>query len=94
MNIEKIYNALMSDEKNSALQIICAELFLQGYQVLIDGAQMNSQDFDENVYKDFERSSDHFEITLLKNNKHVQRFNIRFIDFHRFEIYFRDNQDS
>ena len=37
MNIQKIFETLKLDQKNPALEIICGELEMQGYTVLVNG---------------------------------------------------------
>jgi hypothetical protein len=82
MNIEKIFEALKLDDKNSALEIICGELEIQGYTVLINGTPATSEKFSDGTFHDLEHIKEPLNITLRKNLQVEQKFAIKFVDFH------------
>ena len=42
MNVQKIFDRLHEDKKDSELGIICGELEEQGYKVALDGREVTS----------------------------------------------------
>ena len=91
MNIQKIFEALKLDDKNSALEIICGELEMQEYSVLINGTPATSEKFYDGTFHDLEHSMEPLNITLRKNLQVEQKFAIRFVDFH--EVVFQESTE-
>lgn len=86
MNVEKIFQALNDDAQNSALGIICAELEIQGYSVVIDGVSVTSDKFYNNEFSAIEKKMKPLDVSLIKNGDIEQNFCIEFTDFHDFII--------
>ncbi|MCH8034847.1 MAG: hypothetical protein IH950_13960 [Bacteroidetes bacterium] len=86
MNIEKIYLALNSDQMNSALGIICAELESQGYKIEVEGIQVTADEIFENKLPSLEEVAEPLNIKLFKNGEEEQKFSIDFIDYHKVEF--------
>lgn len=86
MNIQKIYEALEEDNRNSALGIICNEFESQGYEVFINDKKNKSEELFHENNNELEQQSREFKISLYKDNKCEQKFAIEFIDFHEFII--------
>ncbi len=85
MNLEKIYNAVESDEMNSPLISICDELVKQGYTVLVEGVEICNDEMSNNLLNDLERATSeiNFEIT---NKNTTESFKLVFTDYHKFEL--------
>ena len=88
MNIENIYIALNTDQMNSALGIICAELETQGYEIEIEDIQVTSDEIFENKVPSLEEVAESLNVKLYKNEQVVQKFSIEFIDYHK--VIFRE----
>jgi hypothetical protein len=82
MNIQKIFDALRTDNQNSALGIICGELEEQGYSVVINHTPVTSDGLYDGDFHEFEQSMDSLNITLLKKGEVEQKFGLKFVDFH------------
>lgn len=87
MNVQKIFQALNEDDKNSALGIICGELENQGYSVVIDGVQVTSEGFFNGDHEEIENKVGPLNIILMttsmtQKSKFDQEFCIDFTDFH------------
>ncbi len=86
MNIQKIFDSLHSDQDNSAVGIICAELEEQGYKVQIDGKFTDSADVYDGRHKDLEDKTGPLTVALYKDDTLEQEFSIEFIDHHEIAI--------
>ncbi|HPQ44617.1 MAG TPA: hypothetical protein PKZ42_10360 [Syntrophales bacterium] len=86
MNVQKIFNALMEDQGNSALGIICTELENQSYQVELNGIKVTGVGFFNDEHNDIEQSINPLNVTLFKNDQIDQKFVIEFVDFHEIII--------
>jgi len=86
MNVQKIFNALIEDQGNSALGIICSELEAQGYKVAIDGEKVDSDGFFNEKYPEIEKKMGSLNISLFRDDVLEQEFVIQFTDFHKFMI--------
>ncbi len=86
MNIQKLYEALNTDEQNSALGIICGELENQGYSVAIDAIPVTSEGFFDGKHAAMEEKIGPYRFALNKNGKEEQIFTIEFTDYHEFII--------
>jgi len=92
MNIEKVFNALLFDEMNSALGILCKELESQGYEIEIEGIQVKSEQIFENKLPSLEEVTEPLNIKLFRNSIEVQKFSIQFTEYHK--INFREYSDK
>ena len=91
MNVQKVFQALKSDDENSVLGKICAELERQGYIVAIDGDQVTSDEFLKGKNKEIEKKKGPFDITLMittrmQKLKIEQQFCIEWTDSHELII--------
>jgi hypothetical protein len=86
MNIERIYNAVDFDERNSPLGAVCFELELQGYNIRLEGIDITTSDLNDSIFTDLEKSTNEFNIELLKDGLVEQKFKLVFTDYHKFNI--------
>jgi len=86
MNIEKIFNALESDEMNSALGIICRELEGQGYKVKIEDIEVTSEEIFNGKAEYLEQYPDRYKVEAKSLEGEKQKFYLRFTDYHKFII--------
>ena len=86
MNIQKLYDALDTDEMNSSLGIICAELENQGYIVSINDRKVSSQDFFNEGQEDLEEELFSIKMSLYRSENIEQEFVIEFTEYHDFVI--------
>jgi len=86
MNVQKIFDALNEDQKNSALGIICNKLEEQGYNIGIDGKRVTSDGFFNEEYPEIEKKMEPLKISLFNGDALEQEFVIQFTDFHKFMI--------
>ena len=84
MNIQKIFNAVDEDDMSSPLITVCNELIKQGYDVKVEGVNIESLNSDSKLFEDLEYSTNKFEIVLLKNSLPEQKFKLVFTDYHEF----------
>ncbi len=82
MIIEQIFAALESDQMNSGIGILCAELEEQGYEVEIENIKVTSAEIFENKFPSLEEVAAPLNFTLFKNGMEEQKFLINFIDYH------------
>ena len=85
MNLEKIYNAVESDEMNSPLITICDELVKQGYKVFVEGVEIYNDEISNNLLNDLEEATNEFNIEILKKDL-IQKFKLVFTEYHSFKI--------
>lgn len=86
MNVQRVFDALKEDARNSALGIICSELEAQGYIIAIDGEKVISDGFFNEECTEIEKKRDPLKISLFKGDDLEQEFVIQFSDFHEFII--------
>ncbi len=86
MNVQRIFDSLHSDQENSAVGIICAELEEQGYKVQIDGNFINSADVYDGRHKDLESKAGPLTVALYRHDDMEQEFSIEFIEDHEIAI--------
>ena len=86
MNIQKIFDAVNEDDMNSPLISIVNELEQQGYTVKLEGVEVTSHDLDADVFNDFEKAANEFNLELLKQSSLEQKFKIVFTDYHKFNF--------
>jgi hypothetical protein len=86
MNIQKIFTAVDEDEMNSPLPSIIYELEQQGYKVKLEGLEVSSDNLDGNLFGDFERAVNEFELELTKEDEQHQKFKLVFTDYHKFNF--------
>ena len=86
MNIQKIFEAVGSDEMNSPLPTIVYELEKQGYKVRIEGFDVTTEDIKDKLFEDLERATNEYEIELLRNSESSQKFKLVFTDYHKFNF--------
>ena len=86
MNIDKIYKAVEADEMNSPLITICSELKKQGYNIKIEGVEIESLDRDLELFEDFECVTNEFEIELKKDSIIEKKFKLVFTGYHEFNF--------
>jgi len=86
MNVQKIFDVLKEDDKNSALGIICSELEKQGYTVKIDGKPVTGGEVFNGKFQEVENSMNPLKISLFKSGSLEQEFVIEFTDYHEFII--------
>ncbi len=86
MNIQKIFNAVADDEMNSPLPSIIYELENQGYKVKIEGLEVTAEEMDNRLFEDLEKAASEFEIELLRDSEHAQKFKLVFTDYHKFNF--------
>lgn len=85
MNLEKICNAVESDEMNSPLISLCDELVKQRYKVFVEGVEICNDEMSNNLLNDLECAMNeiNFEIT---NKNTTESFKLVFTDYHKFEL--------
>ena len=86
MNVQKIFDVLKEDDKNSALGIVCNELEEQGYTVRINQKPVTGEGFFNGKYPEIENTMNPLKISLFKSGSLEQEFVIEFTDFHEFII--------
>ena len=83
---KKIFEALEEDTQNSGLGIICGELESQGYQVRINGRDVNADAFFNGELQDLENQIGLFNMEIYSDDRELQEFAIEFLDFHEIAI--------
>ena len=86
MNIQKVFDALNSDEMNSPLLSIIWELEQQGYAAKIEGLDVTAEEMENRLFEDLEKATNEFEIELLKDSEPLQKFKLVFTDYHKFNF--------
>ena len=86
MDIEKIYKAVEANEMNSPLITICSELKKQGYNIKIEGVELESLDNESKLFEDLECATNKIEIELYKDSEEIHKFKIVFTGYHQFDI--------
>jgi len=86
MNVNKIYKAVAEDDMNSPLPIIVLELEKQGYKVKIEGVEVSSKEFDDELFSDFEESVTEFNFEVKKNDEPAMKFKLIYTGYHEFTI--------
>ncbi len=85
MNIQKVFQAVISDEMNSPLPLIAYELRNQGYKVQIEGLEIAAEDIEGKLLDDLVRATNEINIEIIKDNT-TQQFKIVFTDYHKFNF--------
>ena len=86
MNVQKIFERLHEDQKNSELGIICAELEEQGYKVVFDGRAVTSAEIFDGDHEDLEDKVGPVNVSLYKDGALEQEFTLEFVDNHEVVI--------
>jgi hypothetical protein len=86
MNVQKIFDRLHEDKKNSELGIICGELEEQGYEVHIDGREVTSAGIFDGDHEDLEDKMGPLNVSLYKDSSLEQEFTLEFVDSHEVVI--------
>ena len=86
MNIENIYKAVKADEMNSPLITICNELVKQGYDVKIEGVEIDTLDSETKLLEDLEKATNEYVIELIKDSITEQKFKLKFTGYHEFNF--------
>ena len=86
MNVQKIFDRLHEDKKNSELGIICGELEEQGYAVHIDGREVTSAGLFDGDHEDLEDKMGPLNVSLYKGGSLEQEFTLEFVDSHEVVI--------
>ena len=86
MNVQKIFDRLHEDKKNSELGIICGELEEQGYKVMLDGREVTSAEIFDCDHEDLEDKVGPVNVSLYKNGSLEQEFTLEFVGDHEVVI--------
>lgn len=86
MDIQKIFEAVNSDEINSPLPSIVWELEQQSYKVKIEGLEVTAADMDNKLFDDLEKATNEFELEIEKEEEKSQKFKLVFTDYHKFNF--------
>ncbi len=86
MNVQKIFDRLHEDKKNSELGIICGELEEQGYEVHIDDREVTSAGIFDGDHEDLEDKMGPLNVSLYKGGSLEQEFTLEFVDNHEVVI--------
>ena len=81
MDIEKINEALIDDNMNSAIGIVFAKLEEEGYKIKIANKEITSNEIFEGEYEELEKQKS-FDFTLIGTNNIPKRYRIEFVDYH------------
>ena len=80
MNVQKIFDRLHEDKKNSELGIICGELEEQGYKIQFDNQEVTSAGIFDGDYEDLEDKVGPINVSLYKDGALEQEFTLEFVD--------------
>ena len=86
MNVQKIFDRLHEDKKNSELGIICGELEEQGYKVMFDGREVTSAEIYDGDHEDLEDKVGPVNVSLYKDGSLEQEFTLEFVGAHEVVI--------
>ncbi len=86
MNVQKIFDRLQEDKKESELGIICGELEEQGYKVMFDGREITSAEIYDGDHEDLEDKVGPVNVSLYKDSSLEQEFTLEFVGDHEVVI--------
>ena len=86
MNFGNIYKAVEADEMNSPLITICSELKRQGYNIKIEGVEVDSLEKYSKLFEDLESTSSEIRIDLSKANEPDRKLKLVFTGYHEFNF--------
>jgi hypothetical protein len=85
MNIQRLNQAVESDEMNSPLITICNELANQGYVIKVEDVEFSTDETSCALFTDLEKTTNEFDIEINKNGM-IEKFKLVFTEYHRFNI--------
>lgn len=86
MNIHKLFEVVETEEMSSPLITIIFGLEQHGYRVKLEGVEVTAENMYDNIFDDFEKATNNFEIEMMKNSEPLQKFLLEFTDFHKFNF--------
>lgn len=86
MITDKLLLALHNDDMNSPLITVLNEIFNSGYQIKLEGIEINKDDLDHPSILDLELYSNEISLELLKNNRPFNKIKMTYSDYHKVQI--------
>jgi len=86
MNIEKLFDAVLNDDMNSALGLICLELERQGYSIKIQDIEVTSEELFSGKSEYLEQYPGIYIFEIINELGDKQKFAVKFLDYHKFSL--------
>lgn len=86
MITEKLHLALNKDDMNSPLIILLNELFIQGYQIKLEGVAINKDDLDHPSILDLEHYNNAIFLEINKKNSSSTKIKLEYFDYHKVKV--------